>query len=165
MVNQFSLGTTGWRNQVVNFVTGPEARLITIKVMRVPRNPLITGTFWLDHVQLTAVADPPVADLVTRLRDRHPATFIISPFRWRLKRPVMWRNQNSRFPPVGTARPCGNYVLYSPDQSSDEAVRPKLHSFTSNTGSNPNLRNRGEGLPRWKASRDAIDVRLLPSSV
>jgi hypothetical protein len=48
MVNQFSLGTTGWRNQVVDFVTGPEARLITIKVMRVPGNPLIKGMLWLD---------------------------------------------------------------------------------------------------------------------
>jgi hypothetical protein len=46
------LGTTGWRQQVVDFVTGPEARLITIRVMRVPGNPLIKGTFWLDDVQL-----------------------------------------------------------------------------------------------------------------
>ena len=50
------LGTTGWRQQVVNFVTGPEARLITLRVMRVPGNPLIKGTFWLDDVQLAAVS-------------------------------------------------------------------------------------------------------------
>jgi hypothetical protein len=50
------LGTTGWRQQVVDFVTGPEARLITIRVMRVPGNPLIKGTFWLDDVQLAAVS-------------------------------------------------------------------------------------------------------------
>jgi hypothetical protein len=34
-------------------MTGPEARLITVKVMRVPGNPLIKGTFWLDDVELT----------------------------------------------------------------------------------------------------------------
>jgi tetratricopeptide (TPR) repeat protein len=50
------LGTTGWRQQVVDFVTGPEARLITIRVMRVPGNPLIKGTFWLDDVQLATVS-------------------------------------------------------------------------------------------------------------
>jgi hypothetical protein len=51
-----SLGTTGWRQQVVDFVTGPEARLITVRVMRVPGNPLIKGTFWLDDVQLAAIS-------------------------------------------------------------------------------------------------------------
>ena len=51
-----SLGTTGSRNQVVDFATGPEKRLITVKVMRVPGNPLIKGTFWLDDVQLAAIS-------------------------------------------------------------------------------------------------------------
>jgi type IV secretory pathway VirB2 component (pilin) len=51
-----SLGTTGWRQQVVDFVTGPQTRLIAISVMRVPGNPLIKGTFWLDDVQLAAVS-------------------------------------------------------------------------------------------------------------
>ena len=37
----------------------PEARLITVKLMRVPGNPLIKGTFWLDDVELTPV---PTAD-------------------------------------------------------------------------------------------------------
>ena len=50
------MGTAGWRQQVVDFVTGPEARLITIRVVRVPGNPLIKGTFWLDDVQLAAVS-------------------------------------------------------------------------------------------------------------
>jgi hypothetical protein len=44
------------RQQVVDFVTGPEARLITVRVMRVPGNPLIKGTFWLGDVQLAAVS-------------------------------------------------------------------------------------------------------------
>ena len=51
-----SLGTSGWREQTVDFTTGPQTRLIAIKVMRVPGNPLIKGTFWLDDVKLTAAA-------------------------------------------------------------------------------------------------------------
>ena len=51
-----SLGTSGWREQSVDFTTGPQTRLITVRVMRVPGNPLIKGTFWLDDVKLTAVA-------------------------------------------------------------------------------------------------------------
>jgi tetratricopeptide (TPR) repeat protein len=52
------IGTTGWRQQVLDFVTGPQARLIVIKVMRVPGNPLIKGIFWLDDVILAPVAVP-----------------------------------------------------------------------------------------------------------
>jgi hypothetical protein len=48
------LGTTGWRQQVVDF--RDRTRLITLRVMRVPGNPLIKGTFWLDDVQLAAVS-------------------------------------------------------------------------------------------------------------
>jgi hypothetical protein len=51
-----SLGTTGCRNQVVDFTTGAATRLIAVRVMRVPGNPLIKGTFWLDDVQLAAVS-------------------------------------------------------------------------------------------------------------
>ena len=36
--------------------TGPETRLIAIKVMRVPGYPLIKGTFWLDDVKILPVA-------------------------------------------------------------------------------------------------------------
>jgi hypothetical protein len=50
------LGTTGWREQVADFVAGPQTRLIAIKVMRVPGNPLIKGTFWLDDVKLLPAA-------------------------------------------------------------------------------------------------------------
>jgi hypothetical protein len=50
------LGTTGWREQVADFVAGPETRLIAIKVMRVPGNPLIKGTFWLDDVKILPAA-------------------------------------------------------------------------------------------------------------
>jgi hypothetical protein len=47
------LSTSGWRELLADFTTGPQTRLIAIKVMRVPGNPLIKGTFWLDDVKLT----------------------------------------------------------------------------------------------------------------
>ena len=47
------LSTSGWRELVADFAAGPETHLIAIKVMRVPGNPLIKGTFWLDDVKLT----------------------------------------------------------------------------------------------------------------
>jgi hypothetical protein len=47
------LNTSGWRELLADFATGPQTRLIAIKVMRVPGNPLIKGTFWLDDVKLT----------------------------------------------------------------------------------------------------------------
>jgi hypothetical protein len=39
---------------LADFVTRPQTRLIAIKVMRVPGNPLIKGTFWLDDVEAHA---------------------------------------------------------------------------------------------------------------
>jgi hypothetical protein len=47
-----------WResHHLADFATGPQTRLIAIKVMRVPGNPLIKGTFWLDDVKLTPIA-------------------------------------------------------------------------------------------------------------
>ena len=50
------LSTSGWRELLADFATGPQTRLIAIKVMRVPGNPLIKGTFWLDDVKLRPVA-------------------------------------------------------------------------------------------------------------
>jgi hypothetical protein len=41
------LGTTGWREQSVDFVAGPTTRLIALKVMRVPGNPLAGR--WSEH--------------------------------------------------------------------------------------------------------------------
>ena len=49
------LSTSGWRELLADFTTGPQTRLIAIKVMRVPGNPLIKGTFWLDDVKLKAI--------------------------------------------------------------------------------------------------------------
>ena len=47
------LGSSGWRELQADFAVGPQTGLIAIKVMRVPGNPLIKGTFWLDDVKLT----------------------------------------------------------------------------------------------------------------
>jgi hypothetical protein len=55
------LSTSGWRELLTDFVAGPQTRLIAIKVMRVPGNPLM-GTFWLDDVKLTPVAAPSEVD-------------------------------------------------------------------------------------------------------
>lgn len=52
------LGTTGWRDQNVDFTTGPDTRLVFIGVMRVPGNPLIKGTFWLDDLKLIRLPEP-----------------------------------------------------------------------------------------------------------
>ena len=49
------LSTSGWRELLADFATGPQTRLIAIKVMRVPGNPLIKGTFWLDDIKLKAI--------------------------------------------------------------------------------------------------------------
>jgi hypothetical protein len=50
------LSTSGWREPLAEFTTGPQTRLIAIKVRRVPGNPLIKGTFWLDDVKITPIA-------------------------------------------------------------------------------------------------------------
>jgi hypothetical protein len=55
------LSTSGWRELLADFTTGPQTRLIAIKVMRLPGNPLIKGTFWLDDVKL-ALAQTAAAD-------------------------------------------------------------------------------------------------------
>jgi hypothetical protein len=49
------LSTSGWRELLADFVAGTQTRLIAIKVMRFPGNPLIKGTFWLDDVKLKAI--------------------------------------------------------------------------------------------------------------
>jgi hypothetical protein len=49
-------GLGGWRELLADFATGPQTRLIAIKVMRVPVNPRIKGISWLDDVKLTPVA-------------------------------------------------------------------------------------------------------------
>jgi hypothetical protein len=48
-----SFAYTNNQELLADFATAPQTRLIAIKVMRVPGNPLIKGTFWLDDVKLT----------------------------------------------------------------------------------------------------------------
>jgi hypothetical protein len=55
VVTEDLLSTSGWRELLADFATGSQTRRIAIKVMRVPGNPLIKGTFWLDDVKLVAV--------------------------------------------------------------------------------------------------------------
>ena len=50
------LSTSDWRELLADFAIGSQTRLIAIKVMRVPGNPLIKGTFWLDDVKILPVA-------------------------------------------------------------------------------------------------------------
>jgi tetratricopeptide (TPR) repeat protein len=47
-----SLGTTGWRQQLADFKTGPETSMLLVKVARVPGDSLIKGTFWIDDISL-----------------------------------------------------------------------------------------------------------------
>jgi hypothetical protein len=54
------LSTSGGRELLADFATGPQTRLSAIKVMRVSGTSLIKGTFWLDDVQRVAVQLPRV---------------------------------------------------------------------------------------------------------
>ena len=45
--------TSGWKQRTADFVTGPDTRLVTIRVVRIPGNLLIKGTLWLDDIELT----------------------------------------------------------------------------------------------------------------
>ncbi len=47
------LETSGWSEHGAAFVTGSTTHLVTLRVVRIPGNPLIKGTFWLDDVELT----------------------------------------------------------------------------------------------------------------
>jgi tetratricopeptide (TPR) repeat protein len=49
--NEF-LDTSGWRLRTAEFVTRTDTHLVTIRILRIPGNPLIKGTFWLDDVEL-----------------------------------------------------------------------------------------------------------------
>jgi len=55
------LGTSAWGQRTAEFVTGPETHLVTLRMVRIPGNPLIKGTFWLDDVELTPASAAPRA--------------------------------------------------------------------------------------------------------
>lgn len=46
------LGSSPWREQSVRFRTGPDTRLLTVKITREPGDPLIRGRFWVDDVRI-----------------------------------------------------------------------------------------------------------------
>lgn len=47
------LGSTAWREEKLNFKTGPQTNLITVLVRREPFDKLISGRLWLDGMKLT----------------------------------------------------------------------------------------------------------------
>jgi hypothetical protein len=53
VLTEDSLGTTGWRQRSSDFKTGPQANMLAIKIVRVPGNALIKGTFWADDFSLS----------------------------------------------------------------------------------------------------------------
>ena len=55
------LETTSWSEHVAGFVSGSNTHLVTLRIMRIPGNPLIKGTFWLDDVELTSALPMPSA--------------------------------------------------------------------------------------------------------
>jgi tetratricopeptide (TPR) repeat protein len=47
------LETNDWSEHAAEIVTGADTHLVTLRIVRIPGNPLIKGTLWLDDVQLT----------------------------------------------------------------------------------------------------------------
>jgi hypothetical protein len=47
------LETTGWMPRTADFLTGPDTRLVTLRILRTPGDLLIKGTLWLDDIELT----------------------------------------------------------------------------------------------------------------
>jgi len=50
------LETSSWMQHTVEFVTGHDTRLLTLRILRIPSNPLLKGTLWLDDIALTRVS-------------------------------------------------------------------------------------------------------------
>ncbi len=47
------LETNGWSEHTAEFVTGTDTHMVILRIVRIPGNPLIKGTFWIDDVELT----------------------------------------------------------------------------------------------------------------
>ena len=45
-------GSTAWRRSAAEFRTRPDARLVLVRLVRVPRHTLLRGTLWLDDISL-----------------------------------------------------------------------------------------------------------------
>jgi tetratricopeptide (TPR) repeat protein len=50
------LETSSWMPRTAEFVTGPDTRLLTLRILRTPSNPLVKGTLWLDDIDLIRVS-------------------------------------------------------------------------------------------------------------
>ena len=50
------LETSSWMQRTAEFVTGPDTRLLTLRILRTPSNPLVKGTLWLDDIDLIRVS-------------------------------------------------------------------------------------------------------------
>ena len=50
------LETSSWMQHTAEFVTGPDTRLLTLRILRTPSNPLVKGTLWLDDIDLIRVS-------------------------------------------------------------------------------------------------------------
>ncbi len=46
------LGTNPWRPEQAHFHTGPNTKLVLLKIVREPANPLIRGKLWIDDLKL-----------------------------------------------------------------------------------------------------------------
>jgi hypothetical protein len=46
------LGTNPWHPEQAQFHTGPNTKLVLLKIVRVPANPLIRGKLWIDELKL-----------------------------------------------------------------------------------------------------------------
>ena len=46
------LGSNPWRLQEARFQTGPDTKLLLLKIVRQPAAPLIRGKFWIDDLRL-----------------------------------------------------------------------------------------------------------------
>lgn len=51
------LGTNPWRAEQAQFRTNPNAKLVLLKIVRQPANPLIRGKLWIDEVKLVESKD------------------------------------------------------------------------------------------------------------
>ncbi len=56
-----TLGTTTWHEVWKDFKSGPETRLITIRILRNPANTAMRGRFWIDDVRMCPIRNPGVA--------------------------------------------------------------------------------------------------------
>jgi tetratricopeptide (TPR) repeat protein len=52
-----TVGTTPWHVVDANFQTGPETKLVVVRVVRDPANTRVLGQFWIDNVSLKPGAD------------------------------------------------------------------------------------------------------------